>query len=670
MNTIHPILIRSRLGGSSYLTALLVLFTTLFATALTATATVVATPTFTPPAGSYNGSQSVTIATTTPGASIRYTVDGTTPSSTAGTLYSIPVVITSTQTLKAIAYASGMTNSAVQTGVYTIANTGGAALATAATYESISVVWGPTGGVATDPCSVQYRVYGSSTWQDGLDLWFDERSPAQYRGSIVGLQPGTKYEVKATLASGTTQTMTRDTMVDPANLPIGTVVTLPTTSSTTLNITSGGTANAYKLYQPASGQSATIDVAKLANTCITINAAYVIVRGVTCVGALHHGIQLGSSASHVIIEDCDISAWGTVDTDPNGHGFGTPYDSGVYSAASSAYYVTIQRNYIHHPSTDSNSWHELHRNPTYHPDGPQGITFYDANGGNHVLRYNVITSDSTHMFNDGMGGNNNFGTGGFPGQNSDVYGNIVTHCWDNPLEIEGGGRNIRVWGNYIDDSYKPIGVTTCNMGPLYVFRNVANRMLKAADGAFDSTSMIKAGSSSSYGDGRIYLFHNTMLQQPDGSGGTLGGVTGIEGRADATTTSLVSLNNIWFTRQSTDGAIYERPSAPSSGFKVSLYDYDLYNGTLNTTSTITPEVNGIHASPAFDSANGDMYDPFQGTLKFWLQSGTNGSNAGVRIKNFNDLYTGTAPDMGASESGVAMEFGLNAYLSGGSSARQ
>ena len=39
----------------------------------------VATPTFSPPGGTYTTTQSVTLATTTAGASIRYTLDGSTP---------------------------------------------------------------------------------------------------------------------------------------------------------------------------------------------------------------------------------------------------------------------------------------------------------------------------------------------------------------------------------------------------------------------------------------------------------------------------------------------------------------------------------------------------------------------------------------------------------------
>ena len=80
----------------------------------------VATPTFNPPAGSYSSAQSVTISSTTAGASIRYTTDGSTPSETGGTVYSGPVSVSSNLTLKAIAYEAGMTDSIVASGNYTV----------------------------------------------------------------------------------------------------------------------------------------------------------------------------------------------------------------------------------------------------------------------------------------------------------------------------------------------------------------------------------------------------------------------------------------------------------------------------------------------------------------------------------------------------------------------
>ena len=83
-----------------------------------------ATPTFTPAAGTYSSAQSVTISTTTSGASINYTTNGTTPSSTVGTAYTSPVAISATSTLQAIAYKTGYSNSTVASGVYTISSSG------------------------------------------------------------------------------------------------------------------------------------------------------------------------------------------------------------------------------------------------------------------------------------------------------------------------------------------------------------------------------------------------------------------------------------------------------------------------------------------------------------------------------------------------------------------
>jgi len=62
----------------------------------------------------------VTISTSTTGDSIRYTTDGSTPSSTVGTLYSGPILVSSSKTIKAIGYMTGSTNSAVGSASYTI----------------------------------------------------------------------------------------------------------------------------------------------------------------------------------------------------------------------------------------------------------------------------------------------------------------------------------------------------------------------------------------------------------------------------------------------------------------------------------------------------------------------------------------------------------------------
>jgi Domain of unknown function (DUF4082)/Chitobiase/beta-hexosaminidase C-terminal domain len=78
----------------------------------------VAAPVFSPPAGSYDSPQAVTVSSTTSGASIRYTTDGSLPSETAGIPYNGPIMVSSNTTLQAIAYASGMTDSAVTSSTY------------------------------------------------------------------------------------------------------------------------------------------------------------------------------------------------------------------------------------------------------------------------------------------------------------------------------------------------------------------------------------------------------------------------------------------------------------------------------------------------------------------------------------------------------------------------
>ena len=78
-----------------------------------------ATPTFSVPAGTYSTVQTVSISDSTPGATIYYTTNGTTPT-TSSSVYSGPVTVSSTETLRAIAAASGYTNSSVASATYAI----------------------------------------------------------------------------------------------------------------------------------------------------------------------------------------------------------------------------------------------------------------------------------------------------------------------------------------------------------------------------------------------------------------------------------------------------------------------------------------------------------------------------------------------------------------------
>jgi hypothetical protein len=78
-----------------------------------------ATPTFSPAPGNYGTAQTVTLSDTIPGAVIRYTTDGTTPTDRSP-VYSKPFSVTKSSTIRAIAVGRSYTDSAVAVGVYSI----------------------------------------------------------------------------------------------------------------------------------------------------------------------------------------------------------------------------------------------------------------------------------------------------------------------------------------------------------------------------------------------------------------------------------------------------------------------------------------------------------------------------------------------------------------------
>jgi polygalacturonase len=86
------------------------------------TATIVAAPTFSPAGGTYLSTQTVTLASATSGASIRYTIDDSTPTASTGTLYTGPISVAADTAIRAVAFVSGQATSADNTSIYQISN--------------------------------------------------------------------------------------------------------------------------------------------------------------------------------------------------------------------------------------------------------------------------------------------------------------------------------------------------------------------------------------------------------------------------------------------------------------------------------------------------------------------------------------------------------------------
>jgi hypothetical protein len=520
-----------------------------------------------------------------------------------------------------------------------------------ATFESLGLYWTPGSDPGAAGCEVKYRKAGDAAWKDGLAMWYDARN-GECRGSLVHLSPGSAYEVRLKTQDGRQSELKAATWKE--QFPVARTVTLPAgTSTQPLAITQGGSASGYVLYQ-GNPAGTTIDVQNGSQNNVSISAPYVILRGVTLKGAQIDGIDLLKGAHDVVIEDNDISGWGRYYTTSATTSIGTGWDIGVDMDSgirarctdTSLERIVIQRNKIHAPRYGANSW------SWGHPAGPQGITFSYC-GGNHVMRYNEITSsDPRHYYNDGIGGEDNISATGFPNYDSDIYGNIVQGAWDDGIEVEGGNRNVRVWGNYIDQTATGVASTVTHHGPLYIFRNVYNRsrmMSARAPDADDRGPFAKSGSDSTYGGGRRYVFHNTLLQAPPSDGAALpqGAGAGLQG-TNQPLTNTVSRNNIWHVWKPGWESIQQTPTGNGNDA-----DFDLYNGRINANAGA--EANGIKGTPIYQSGHGWQSGA---AGRYQLAPSSPGYDKGVRIPNFNDDFRGAAPDIGAHEAGSApMRFG-------------
>jgi len=498
------------------------------------------------------------------------------------------------------------------------------------TFQNISVYWKPEEGAEDREALVRYRTKGTKKWLQAQSLWFDKREAdsiggnvsrsREYRGSIVLLQPGTTYEIEAFL-TGADKIARVTASTWKEKFPVAKTITLPEHSDKTLVITEGGSASGYVLYTAAPKASATIDVNDQQDYDVDVRAPYVIIRGLVLKGAKADGIRIAPNLSDIVIEHNDISGWGRIAPD----GWGKDRDAGIASdnvENTGLRRIIIQYNKIHHPRSNSNNWKQKRSNGNPHPAGPQSVSF-NYTLGQLVIRGNKIYSDSAHYFNDCIGGGENFSfTSGFPGPDSDIYDNEFSNGWDDAIETEGMNQNVRVYNNFIDLAYVAHGVSATSIGPLYVFRNITNRLQLSPEESYNSGYWFKSQGMIAYG-GRVYVYHNTMLTVQN-----QGGISDV-GRVLSNT---IARNNIL---RSAKRAVIDRTGDPQTSC-----DYDLIEGGI-TTINQAHEKHAIFATPLFDSAVPVQH---RGLLPH-----SPGHDAGIRIPNFNTGYKGKAPDMGAIE---------------------
>jgi hypothetical protein len=512
------------------------------------------------------------------------------------------------------------------------------------TFHCLGVYWSPENGQAGKNVQVKYRAAAEKTWHDALPMRYNPvdtpECKGDYRGSIVNLKPGTAYEIALAL-EGTDVRATLTASTWGEQFPIASTIRAQG-GGETLVVSESGTPDGYVLYD---GTGAVIDGANGIDLGISVDASYIVLRGFTIRNVKQHGIRI-NGGHHIVIEDCDVSQWGTEEE----QGYGFEMQACVYTKNPDVHALVIQRNKFHHPSWDSNSWAEDHfkGRDSRHPDGPQTIVFWES-AGNNVIRYNECWSDADHYFNDVMGGAKNGGYRGFPGADSDIYGNYIANSWDEGIEAEGGNQNVRIWNNYIENTMMIIGNAATSIGPLYVWRNVSGRSHTPPGSSYDLTHgyFLKMGyaDGEKWMTGHMYVFNNTLLQPNNEGANGLGGES-------KPIKHCVSRNNVLHVRSTDTHAI----STDKKRSEDNDFDFDLLSAKRYPAEQ---EKHGVTGTPKYTSGTGFSFETKTGN--FQQAPDSLGFDRGTVIPNFADAYTGRAPDMGAHEAGAPpMVFGVKA----------
>jgi hypothetical protein len=502
------------------------------------------------------------------------------------------------------------------------------ALTLVPTFESIGAYIDYSGTYTSQAVELDYRVAGAPDWLPALT---PPAYPAdsEFRGSILLLQPGTAYEVRARLVlNGAVldeKTTTVTTWAD--DVPVAADVVVPANSTGTYVITAQGSPTGWIRYRPAAGGS-TIDVTGTAGATEAVvldHAAYVIVEGLTIRGGTNNGMRIDNSHD-IRVRDCDVSDWSVPGTFAfvnqgdlsygyvDAAGVSINLRAGIRVVGPDSMRVVLERNLIHHPNGKSPSW------AFGHPNGPEAVVL-DTTGGNNVVRFNDLLAADGRYFNDAIESVQNGSVNGGPYRDTDIYGNLLQGANDDGTELDGGQMNVRYWHNWVEGGSGTVSTAPNLKGSSYIFRNI---LVSGDERGGSQAGSIKMGGA----PGVTFLLQNTIVAA--GYGLTSGHYPAL-----GAVSPLVSRNNLFTGLLPGEGRV-RLDEAVSGDF-----DYDLIppEGVLPATFVPGPgrEGHAVFAEPVFLAP--DQRD-------FLLAAGSPGIAAGAPLANLTPAGV-SAPDLGA-----------------------
>jgi hypothetical protein len=455
-------------------------------------------------------------------------------------------------------------------------------------------------GPRPDVLSVTYRKQGGP-WLEALQPPYAAEEN-MLRGSIVGLEEDTSYEIRIT-GNNDKVLAQQEFKTWQSDVPIAkTIVLDEATFLGRLVIKDSGSPDGWIKYAAKKGFVLKND--RKGQLLELDRAKYVLLEGLTLRGGLKEAVTI-KQCEHVRVVNCDIAGWGRIGTqrfDLDGkyytdRGTAINWDSAILVEKSLG--TVVERCYIHDPVTTANPWYYSH------PAGPQAVGIDKPRST--VVRYNDFIGSDLHRWNDGIEGAGNFHVDGGFNRDADIYGNLICFANDDAIEIDGGQVNVRVYLNQFEGCLCGVSIQGCMSGPSYVFRNL---LVNMGDENGIGGQTIKTSSYANGPSAVSFLFNNTCY----GNSSDL---------ALPHNLRIVARNNIFAGRSAISG----RSQSPQSDC-----DYNLVS-----TGREGDEKHGLLAPPGF-------VDPGAGL--FGLTDTSAAIGRGVAIPNFAAGESGRV-DLGA-----------------------
>jgi len=281
----------------------------------------------------------------------------------------------------------------------------------------------------------------------------------------------------------------------------------------------------------------------------------------------------------------------------------------------------IERNLIRDPRIATWPWSATKA----HDEEVQGIS--NRGGRGNVFRFNTVAG----IF-DGIDCTNGQADENI-GADTDIHENFISGVSDDAFEPEFiSGINVRLWRNRADGCFSALSIAPMWQGPTYVLYNMfTNYTRNAYKFSIDQI-------------GELWIMHNTAWSS---NGGTApnwptGAYSNVHFRNNILVGNGKGASND-DAGESQSGNDWEGDLLHVTGTSTLFRWKGVNYGSLSSLRSATGfEMLGRSGDPQFVAA---------GAGDFTLASGSPAIDGGIRYPGINDVYSGSAPDMGAWEFG-------------------